>query len=82
MVIAVDLKKHDAATGEDKVVGRCRLDGASAVCEGPPALVEALGAGVVSYATGKVVKPDDGTDFLEALIDVYRDPHFYAVAAD
>jgi len=81
MTIAVDLMKHDAVTGEDTTVGRCRLDGSVVVCEGPDALLESLHGGVLSYATHRILKPTDGTDFLDALLETYRDPHFYAVAA-
>jgi hypothetical protein len=82
MTLAVDLLKHDPATGKDETVGRCRLDGAVAVCKGPEVLTATLAEGVLSYAEGRVVTPEDGHLFLEALVEVYRDPHFYAVAVE
>jgi len=82
MTISVDLKSHDAVSGEVKTLARCRLDGAVAVCEGPDALVQTLDEGVLSYAAERIVKPTDGVDFLDALLEVYRDPHFYAEASE
>lgn len=82
MTISVDLKTFDAVSGEEKTVGKCRLDGSVVVCEGPRPLLETLAGGVLSYAQHRILKPKDGVDFLEALLEIYRDPHFYAEASE